>query len=55
MADSEPNGPLIQWHHIDGPVLQCSSGRVHWLTLWERIQFHLGLTDQEKLNNKHNR
>ncbi len=55
MVTSESHEPEIQWNHIDGPLLRCSDGHIHWLTLWERVQFHLGLTDLEKLNNKHNR
>jgi len=42
--------PFIQWNHVDGPLLVCSSGHPHWLTLWERFQLFLGLTTIEKLN-----
>jgi hypothetical protein len=45
--------PHIQWRHIDGPLLSMRTGEVHWLTLWERIQFRFGWTDIWKLESKH--
>jgi hypothetical protein len=47
------HGPSINRHHIDGPVLVFSDGQMHWLTLWERLQFALGRTDASKLEAKH--
>lgn len=44
--------PSIQPNHIDGPMLVFRDGQLHWLTIWERIQFALGLTDAEKLERK---
>ncbi len=41
--------PSIQPNHIDGPLLVLRDGQLHWLTLWERIQFALGWTDAEKI------
>lgn len=32
--DSEPS---IQWNHIDGPLLHCLDGSMHWLTLREKV------------------
>lgn len=46
------SAPSIQSNHIDGPLLHFSDGQLHWLTLWERVQFALGLTDAEKLQQK---
>lgn len=45
--------PFINWRHIDGPMLHLRDGRIHWLTLWERIQYRLGLTHTYKLERKH--
>lgn len=44
--------PSIQPHHIDGPLLAFSDGQLHWLTLWERFLFALGLADAERLERK---
>lgn len=44
--------PYIKPNHIDGPLLVFSDGQMHWLTLWERIQYRLGLTDANKLQLK---
>lgn len=41
--------PSIQPNHIDGPLLVFRDGQLHWLTLWERLQFAFGLTDAEKI------
>lgn len=49
-AGSEPS---INWRHIDGPVLCLRDGRMHWLTLWERIEYLLGFTDTNALELKH--
>jgi hypothetical protein len=46
------NNPGFVPHYIDGPMVYSSDGQMHWLTLWERIQWRLGLTDAEKLQPK---
>jgi hypothetical protein len=48
-ADARPS---IQANHIDGPLLSARNGQLHWLTLWERFLFALGLTDAERLERK---
>lgn len=45
--------PSIQISHIDGPLLYFSDGQLHWLTIWERLLFSLGLTDAARLECKH--
>lgn len=45
--------PYIKWKHIDGPLLCCSDGQLHWLTLWERFRCWLGLDDVNSLDAKH--
>jgi hypothetical protein len=42
--------PSIRWKHIDGPLLICSNGAVHWLTLYERLCLVFNCTTIEKLN-----
>lgn len=37
--------PRIVWKHIDGPLLYCSNGLLHWLTWRERMRLWLGLAD----------
>ncbi len=44
--------PHINARHADGPLLCFSDGQLHWLTLWERVQFAFGWTDAEKLEKK---
>ena len=44
--------PVIQSHHIDGPLLYFRDGQLHWLTLWERFLFAFGWTDADKLERK---
>ncbi len=53
-GDSYPAGalPHIQWDHIDGPLLNLRDGRLHWLTLWERIRFRLGFDTALTLERK---
>lgn len=29
--------PYVKWDHIDGPLLICRDGQLHWLTWRERI------------------
>jgi hypothetical protein len=45
--------PHIQLDHIDGPLLLLRDGRLHWLTLAERILLWLGRTDAAQLERKH--
>lgn len=37
--------PHINWSHIDGPLLICSNGLLHWLTWRERLRLWLGWAD----------
>jgi len=39
--------------NIDGPVLCTRDGQMHWLTLWERLLYWLGLTNADMLEAKH--
>lgn len=45
--------PAINWQHVDGPLLYTSNGRLHWLTLWERLCYALGFETMGTLNQKH--
>lgn len=45
--------PHIKWNHIDGPLLCCSDGRPHWLTLLERLYLRAGIIDIEYLDKKY--
>jgi len=49
-TDSQPH---IKRHHVDGPVLCLRDGRMHWLTLWERLLLALNKTDALTLERKH--
>lgn len=44
--------PYILANHIDGPLLCLRDGQLHWLNLWERVLFSLGLTDAASLEDK---
>lgn len=50
-----PDGqePYVNWKHIDGPLLYTSNGRLHWLTLGERLWFALGIETLATLDQKH--
>ncbi len=48
--DSEPH---IKWDHIDGPLLYCTDGTIHWLTLLERLYFKMGWVTLEELDLKY--
>lgn len=51
-----PNAaPHIQWSHVDGPLLVCTDGTPHWLTLWERFQLWVGLTTVELLDARYSK
>jgi len=45
--------PEIRWKHIDGPLLVFRNGELHWLTLWERFRYWMGLEDVYSLERKH--
>jgi hypothetical protein len=47
--------PHIVWKHIDGPLLYTSDCGLEWLSLWDRIQFSLGLIDIHGLDRKYRR
>lgn len=47
--------PHISWKHIDGPLLYTSDCGLEWLSLWDRMQFALGLTDIHDLDRKYRR
>ena len=49
-ADAEP---YIKWKHIDGPLLVCRNGAMHWLTWRDRILFRLGREDIYSLERKY--
>lgn len=44
--------PEVVWNHIDGPLLYSRDGRLHWLTLLERLRFWLRLETVETLEHK---
>jgi hypothetical protein len=45
--------PYIQHNHIDGAVLYCHDGAMHWLTTQEKIWLKFGFTTIEKLDQKY--
>lgn len=45
--------PIVYWFHYDGPMMVCSTHKVHWLTWIERIALALQLTTIHKLDEKH--
>ena len=49
-ADSEPH---IKWNHIDGPLLCCRDGTLHWLTKLERLWLRMGFTNITQLDEKY--
>ena len=44
--------PWIMRNHIDGPLLHFTDGQLHWLSIWERIQYRFGWTSAAKLQRK---
>jgi len=44
----------INWTHIDGPLLVCSDGTLHWLTKIEKLWARLGFVSVTQLDTKHN-
>ncbi len=49
-ANSKPH---IQWNHIDGPLLYCRDGTLHWLTKLERLWLRMGFTNINQLDEKY--
>ena len=49
-ADSKPH---IKWNHIDGPLLYCRDGTLHWLTTVERLWLRMGFTNINQLDEKY--
>jgi hypothetical protein len=45
--------PSITWGHIDGPLLTCTDGSMHWLTFVERVLYAVGYLTVEKLDRLH--
>lgn len=45
--------PYINWKHVDGPLLYCSNGLLHWLTWLERLQLFFHRIDIHDLDFKH--
>ena len=43
----------IQWNHVDGPLLCCSDGTLHWLTKLECLWLRLGFTSMNQLDSKY--
>jgi hypothetical protein len=48
------SAPRIQLNHVDGPLLICSDGTMHWLSMFERLWLRLGLTTIDRLDTKYN-
>lgn len=44
----------IKWTHVDGPMLRCSDGTIHFLTLFERLMFAVGAYTIDSLDKTHN-
>jgi len=49
----EDSKPHIQWNHIDGPLLYCRDGSLHWLTMLEKLFVKAGITTIEQLDEKY--
>ena len=47
--------PFITWNHVDGPLLCCRDGTLHWLSKAECLWLHLGFTTIKKLDAKYNK
>ena len=45
--------PHLQWKHVDGPLLVCHDGSMHWLTWWERICIYFEWKTVEELDKKY--
>lgn len=46
------NAPHLTMHHVDGPLLTCRDGQLHWLSLRERFRVWLGWDNAESLERK---
>ena len=53
MGYPESSRPRLTMNHVDGPLLTCRDGQMHWLTAWERICVRLGFDDAASLERKH--
>jgi hypothetical protein len=42
--------PWVQWKHVDGPMLCCCDGSIHWLTWKERFLLWIGRITVESLD-----
>jgi hypothetical protein len=40
----------VQWKHVDGPMLCCCDGSIHWLTWKERFLLWIGRITVESLD-----
>lgn len=40
----------VNWRHVDGPLLHCTSGTLHWLTWRERMRLFFGLTTIDEID-----
>jgi hypothetical protein len=49
-ADADP---AINWNHVDGPLLYCRNGAIHWLTIVDRFRFWMGWDDIYSLERKY--
>lgn len=49
----EASSPSINWKHVDGPLLTCSDGSLHWVTTWERLLLRGGHLSIEILDQKY--
>lgn len=48
------NIPKINWTHEMGPLLTCSDGTEHFLTLTEQLMFTIGVLTAEILDKEYN-
>jgi len=55
-VDSHPGDvvPHINWNHVDGPLLVCGDGCLHWLTPIEALMARIGLSSVERMERKYN-
>jgi hypothetical protein len=42
--------PWVKWKHVDGPMLCCCDGSIHWLTWKERFLLWIGRITVESLD-----
>ena len=48
-----PAKPSIVWNHVDGTLMTCRDGTLHWLTLIEKLFFKIGVITIDQLDNKY--